>query len=100
MPGWIQCPETGKLIPREQYVRPKETTHHIMEDIKPFVSPITREVISTRPQLERHNKQHGVTNSADYSPEFKMKVRATREREQARADRQDRINKIVQQLER
>ena len=31
---------------------------------------ITREIISDRGQLRRHNEKHGVTNSADYSKSF------------------------------
>ena len=100
MPSWIQHPETGELIPRDQYVRPKSTSHHIMEDIKPFISPVDGSQISSRPQLEAHNRRHGVTNSADYSAEYKRKVCERRLREQERADRKDRINHIVRQLER
>lgn len=70
--SWVQHPTTGKLIPRDEYVRPssKSAAVHVMQE---FVSPITKEVISCPKQLRKHNKDHGVTNSADYSQEFMEK---------------------------
>ena len=91
---WIQDPETGKLIPRDEYVPPSSKQHLIMRDIKPFVSPIDGEVITTRPQLARHNREHGVTNSADYSPEYLKNVRDSREKEQYREGREARIETL------
>lgn len=38
-----------------------------MSDITPFVSPITREVISSRSQLARHNRANGVRQCGDVS---------------------------------
>lgn len=73
--SWVQCPETGKLIPKEEFERPEVDAPAVMGDIESFVSPITKEVISDRGQLRRHMKKHGVTNSADYSPEFLAKRR-------------------------
>jgi hypothetical protein len=40
----------------------------VMSDIKPFVSPVTSEVISSRSQLERHNRVNGVRQCGDVSP--------------------------------
>ena len=77
--SWIQCPITYRLIPRDEYVRAKTSSHHIMEDIKPFVSPIDGTIISSRPKLEAHNKRHGVTNSADYSQAHFDKAAARRQ---------------------
>ncbi len=71
----------------------------IMEDIKPFVSPITREVITSRPALRAHNKRHGVTNTADYSHEFLAKRSKERLDGQATAGKADRINLIKQAME-
>jgi len=81
---YIQCPETHKLIPAEEYVRPTRQTHMVMEDIKPFKSPIDGSVISSRPQLEAHNRRHGVTNSADYPKEWVANRGKQRLREQQR----------------
>lgn len=39
----------------------------IMEDLKPFVSPITKEVISGRVAFREHCKEHNVTNISDYN---------------------------------
>lgn len=79
--SWIQHPLTGKLIPRDEYVRPDIRTHHIIGDIESFVSPITQEVITDRAQLRRHNAEHGVTDSRDYSTDFMKKRSDARENE-------------------
>ena len=68
MPSWIQDPKTGKLVPRETYVREAQVNAPmVMGPLKEFVSPIDGTVISSRAKLAAHNKRHGVTNSADYS---------------------------------
>jgi hypothetical protein len=73
--SWIQI--DGKLIPKDEYQgnNVRGPSIHVMPDIKPLQSPIDGSIITSRPQLEAHNKQHGVTNSADYSPEFLAKRR-------------------------
>ena len=97
MPGWIQI--NGKLIPKEEY-RGDNTRHqtaHIMPDIEPFTSPVTGEVITSRSRLRVHNKEHGVTNSSDYSPQFLENKRKEREQQQARQGRNERIE-IIKRL--
>ena len=79
MPGWIQHPITYELIPREEYVRPKEVAHSVFGDIESFVSPIDGEVITGRAGLKKHMRKHNVVNSAEYSPEFLNKKREERE---------------------
>jgi hypothetical protein len=97
--SWIQV--DGKLIPKEEYngnnVR---ADYHIQPDIEPFTSPITGEVIMGRSHLRRHMKQHGVTNSADYSPEFYERKQTERKRKQERDGKRHRIELIKRQLER
>jgi hypothetical protein len=73
----------------------------ILEDIEPFKSPITGEVISSRSQLRQHNKEHGVTDSRDYSANFFE--RKAREREiamngRSAADRRHRIDILREKL--
>ena len=53
--------------------RDKRSGVHVVQDIEPFRSPITGEIISSRSQLRQHNKEHGVTDSRDYSPEYYQK---------------------------
>ncbi len=66
--GYIQCPKTGKLVPREEYIRPKDVdAPMVMAMHQDFVSPIDQTLITSRAKLEAHNRKHGVTNSADYS---------------------------------
>lgn len=103
MPRWIQHPETGKLIPADEYVRPGPKTHMIMPDVEPFQSPVDKSWITTRQQLKEHNKRHGVTNSADYPKDY-VKSRADRRlNEQRRNDKQHRtelIQKALYKMER
>ena len=74
---FIQHPETGTLVPAADYVRPDTNkSAYVMGDIQDFVSPIDRTLIDDRGKLRRHNKKHGVTNTADYSPaHFEKKQR-------------------------
>ena len=73
MPSWVQDPKTGKLIPKEEYHKVEVNAPYVHGDLESFVSPVTREVISDRAQLRRHNKKHGITDSRDYSEDFRMK---------------------------
>lgn len=101
MARYIQHPETGKLIPAEEYVRPNSAkSAYVMEDVKPFVSPVDGSVISTRRKLNEHNRRHGVTNSADYSKEYLKGRTDQRLKQQAREGKQDRVNKIRNALDR
>ena len=93
--SYIQDPETGKLVPRSEYVR-KETNMapSVMGDIQDFVSPIDQSLITDRGQLRRHNERHGVTNAADYSPQFIENKKKSKEAQQARDGKADRIDTI------
>ncbi len=63
--------DTGEFIPLADYEakfgKEPKRSFQIMRDIEAFVSPIDGTVISSRPKLEAHNKEHGVTNIGDYS---------------------------------
>ena len=89
--SWIQI--DGKLIPKDEYTgnNVRGPSHHIMEDIKPFVSPVTGEVINSRPQLREHNRANNVTNTADFPPEYVAKRGRERLAKQAAADKAHRI---------
>ena len=99
--SWVQCPETGKLIPRSEYVRPTSKSAYVQGDIEDFVSPITKEVISDRGALRRHNRKHGVTNMADYSAEFIAKKARARDdattgnTHQAKLERRELISRAI-----
>lgn len=74
----------------------------IMPDIDPFKSPITGEVISSRPKLHRHMKEHGVTRAEDYSQAYYDKATAERQKRllgQTPHDRKDRIEALKYALE-
>ena len=68
--------------------------------LEPFKSPITGEIISNREQLRAHNKQHGVTNSADYGPNQRwvQERRKGIERQQATEGRQHRRELLRKQI--
>ena len=107
MPRWIQHPETGKLVPAEEYIRPRSAGHFIQGDIESFVSPIDGSVISDRKQYDEHCRKHNVVNAAEFSPEHYARKAKERERvytgertkEQIHQDR-CRINEIFNQAER
>jgi len=74
---------------------------YIQSDIEPFRSPVTGEIISTRSQLRQHNKEHGVTNSQDYSASFfekKQSERAEAIRGRTDADRRHRIEILREKM--
>lgn len=101
--SWVQHPITGKLIPRAEYVRPGPRTHYVQGDIESFVSPVTKEVISDRGKLRDHMREHGITNSSDYSPEFLHDRRLKREAEmtgQTEAAREERKALLREELNR
>ena len=101
--SWIQHPITGKLIPRDEYVRPKTSNApYVQGDFETFVSPVDGSTIDDRGKLRRHMKKHGITQSSDYSPEYMAKK--TRAREDAiagegRAATQERKESIHRILE-
>ena len=97
--SFVQHPETGKMVPRSEYVRPANGREYaaVHGDIDSFVSPIDGSVIDDRGKLREHNKRHGVTNAADYSPEFLQKRRQDRNPTR-KQEKQDRLSSIRQAL--
>lgn len=92
----------GKLVPKEKAHQYDSKGLLIMPDIQPFQSPITGEEITGRTHLRRHMKEHGVTNSADYSPEYFKKKHIERSREmtgQTKSARNERIQLIRSLME-
>tara|TARA_R100000951_G_scaffold74175_1_gene62504 strand:- start:31 stop:360 length:330 start_codon:yes stop_codon:yes gene_type:complete len=80
MARYIQDPVTHKLVPADNYYRPKTFNHSIHGDIEAFVSPIDQSVISDRNQLREHNKKHNVVSSSEFDQNFLNKQRKERER--------------------
>jgi len=99
MPSWIQDPKTLKLIPKDDYYRNQDSGSglQIMGDLQPFVSPITGETIYTRSQLRAHNNQHGVTNLADYGPDWFDK-KAKERQQQIKGTKNQRIETILRAI--
>jgi hypothetical protein len=99
--SWIQHPITLELVPRDEYVRPKEYRHAIHGLIEPFISPIDKTMISDRKHLAEHNKKHNVTNSADFSPEYLASRReGWREKAAETADRKRTMYEAWSNIER
>lgn len=61
---YIQDPQTLKLVPVEEYRRRQET-HHIQEDIDPFVSHVDGSVIASRRDLREHNTRNNVVEGGE-----------------------------------
>lgn len=99
----MQDPVTGKLIPKEKYVRRSDNTSAtIMGDIEPFTSPITGAVITSRSALRQHNSDHGVTDSRDYSGDYllaRSNRRVAEAKGQTKAARAERIELIKRALD-
>ena len=64
--AFTQCKD-GSIVPKEFAAATSVNAPMVMKPLRDFVSPIDGQVISSRAQLAKHNKQHGVTNSADYA---------------------------------
>ena len=93
--------EQEKLVRAEEYT-PPEGKLHVQEDIKPFKSPIDGTIINSRSDLRRHNKQHGVTDSRDYSKEhYEKKAKEIVQRRECSHpdDKKSRIESLIQATE-
>lgn len=102
---YVFCKVTQKMVEKglEQNPDTGPKSAMIIPPLKPFISPITGEEITCRAQLQRHNRAHGVTNSADYSQEFLDKKRDEREDRilgDTRQDKAERIEAIKQAIHR
>ena len=102
MAGWIQHPITLELIPRSEYVRPREAQHSIFGDLESFVSPIDGTVITGRKGYAEHCRKHGVVNAQEFDSEWKRKAeqresfyKGDRSKEEIRQSRQQIYETIV-----
>lgn len=99
MPSWIQHPITGKLIPRDEYVRPNmNKCPAVHGDFNSFVSPIDQTLIDDRGKLRRHNKQHGVTDMRDYGVGYtqdRAKMRKAKETAELNSSRLNDIHAAI-----
>lgn len=71
-------------------------------DIPDFVSPIDGRVVNGRAGLREHNKEHNVTNVADFKDEWaqKAKERESMYSGDTKFDRERRVDAIKRALER
>lgn len=66
---YIQDPDTGKLVPAEEYDKPRHRfrkSFQIMPDIEEFVSPVDGSVVSSRSKLREHNARNDVVNFHEF----------------------------------
>jgi hypothetical protein len=104
MRSWIQDPITHQLIPANEYRRREGTDNtadkvQIIADITPFLSPVTGEVISSRSQLREHNRVNGVTNTADYGPQwFERKAKERADLLTGKSNKKERIETILRAI--
>ena len=96
----VYCPVEKRMVDKgtEQRVDASGAPM-VIGPLKPFISPITGEEITNREQLRKHNREHGVTNAADYSPEFLQNRTNERLRQQEREGKADRLQTIKRLME-
>ena len=94
----VYCHKKKKMVDKGTEWREAEVSSPmIIGPLKPFISPITREEITSREQLRRHNREHGVTNLQDYSQEYidsRAKERVARMQGQNHEAKMERIKAI------
>lgn len=101
MPTYVQDAVTKKFVLKGTETDMGGAGYSIQGDIEPFISPITKEVITGRAALRAHNKKHGVTDSRDYSPETMQRLsrerddRATGNTPAAKRERLEAINEAL-----
>ena len=84
----------GKMVPRGTVQTTKPMSAAVHAGFEEFQSPIDKKTIASRGQLAAHNKQHGVTNSSDYSDGYIEKRRDKRINEGERKLKQSRTQDI------
>lgn len=95
--SWVWDSAQGKLVPKGEYCRGESSSDApaVLGDIDAFVSPVDGSIIDDRGKLREHNKRHGVTNVADYGPDYferkgkekyNQMTGRTREAKEARVD--------------
>ena len=99
---YIQHPITFKLIPADEYERPKERGHFVQGDVQSFVSPVDGSVITDRKQLREHNRKNDVVSADEFSPEFYARKQKERDRtytgERTRQETFERKREIYQTI--
>ena len=90
--SWVVNPEPPyNLIPKHEYQRPVKAGYHIMPDMPDFVSPIDGKIVRGRKGYRNHCKEHKVTNSSDYTEQWKQQ---TKERQQIHSNKQAKAERI------
>lgn len=85
-----QNKETGKFEEVTPFLaRP---TQNVTDDIAPFISPVDGSHITTKRQLESHNRRNGVTNDLD---SLKEKTSRHLARQNNGLSKKERINDLV-----
>lgn len=67
---YIQHPETHKLIPAEEYVRPGKRGPYIQSDIAPYQCPVTGEMITSRSTRRAVMKEHNLVEVGNEKPNW------------------------------
>jgi hypothetical protein len=89
----------GKLVEKTLETSERVNGPMVMKGHEDFVSPIDGKVITSRRQLAAHNKEHGVTNSSDYSSGYiadKARARNAAGKKYLTETRRTDINEAIQ----
>jgi hypothetical protein len=87
---YVQDPETKKFIEKKVFLQQQ----HAIHTMKPFVSPITKELIRDAGQLRSHNAKYGVTDSRDYGPDWFDRKRGELENKRQGLDKESKNERI------
>lgn len=70
--SWVYDSVLEKMVPKDEYYGQPQGAESatIMKPLDPFISPIDGKLIDDRSKLRAHNKEHGVTNVADYGTQY------------------------------
>ena len=103
--SWVQDSKTGEFIPKGEYQTVDPDAPMVLKALDEFISPIDGQRITDRGQLRRHNKQHGVTNIADYGSSYFDRKQSERDAvlsgntRQAKNERVETIKRAIAQHE-
>lgn len=108
--SYVQDPETHKLIPKEEWLelqaRRLGDAPVVVDDIKPFVSPIDGSVIGSNRDLRNHNARHNVVQALEYGTHSEAARKRREDYFEGKVDprirqrRREQIHELINHMER
>ena len=70
MKRYIQHPQTGKLIPRDEYqLESRKTSWQVLPDIQPYISQIDGHIVPSRNAHRAHLRINGCVEVGELQPQ-------------------------------